>query len=121
MSRLDEYKAADIYAAMADDEDDAADNRMMSRPLIGGGGTVNLVGRTVPVTVGDKTVDVPTMAYISRLEAIVHAQKLALEKTNRMMRMLEQMLRQQKTALAHHANNINDMGREIDYKIDRRD
>lgn len=115
-----EFASADIYAAMAADEEDAEDERLMSRPLIQGG-LVNLHGRSVPVQVGDKTVEVATSAYVARLENIVREQKLAIQKQERLIKALGQMIRAQKSTTGHHADNINSIKRDLDYKIDRRD
>jgi hypothetical protein len=121
MDKIDEfYNSADIYAAMAAEDDAAEDDAEASKPLIGGG-LINLHGRSVPVQVGDKTVDVPTMAYVGRLENIVREQKLALQKQERLLRALGQIIRQQKAASGHHVDTINAMRRELDHKIDRRD
>lgn len=111
---------SEIYAAMADEEDDATDTVIASRPLISGGIT-NLKGKSVSITVEGKAVDVATAAYVGRLEEVVMQQKMILEKQGRLLRALEQLLRQQKGGQAQHAAVINDLRRELEQKIDRRD
>jgi hypothetical protein len=112
---------ADIYAAMGDEDDDAADAAMMAKPLISGG-TLNLHGgKSVPVIVGDKSIDAATLAYVQRLEKIVQEQGLAIKKQERLLRSFAQMTRHNRTLAANTHNRLTEVSHELDSKIDRRD
>lgn len=112
---------ADIYAAMDQDEEDAADAAEMARPLIHGG-TLNLHGgKSAPLVVGEKVIDVATLVYVQRLEKLVQEQGLALKKQERLLRSFAQMARANRSIGASNHNRLNEVAHELDQKIDRRD
>lgn len=112
---------ADIYAAMDQDEQDADEAAALARPLINTG-TLNLHGgKSVPIAVGDKNIDVATLAYVQRLEKIVQEQGLALKKQERLLRSFAQMARANRSIGASNHNRLNEVSHELDQKIDRRD
>ncbi len=112
---------SEIYAAMDQQTDDDEDAAYLAKPLIGGG-ILNLNGgKSVPVQVGEKTIDAATLAYVQKLEKIVHEQGLALKKQERLLKSFVQMTKTTRTQAAASHNRLNEVSRELDQKIDRRD
>lgn len=107
---------ADIYAAMAEMEDDAADAAALDKPLVRPQ-TLNLQGGA---SVDVNGVDVATLAYVKRLEKIIVQQTVEMSKQARSIRALEQSLRQVRTIANNHSGRFADISRELDQKIDRR-
>ena len=112
---------SDIYAAMDEQTEDAEDAAYLAKPLIVGG-ILNLNGgKSVPVTVGERTIDAATLAYVQRLEKVVQEQGLAIKKQERLLRSFAQMTKNNRTLSAASHNRLNEHSRELEQKIDRRD
>jgi hypothetical protein len=112
---------ADIYAAMEADEDAASDEARLNKPLVNPAHFNLTGGQSVPFPIGDKTIDVATLAYVRRLERIVQTQDIAIKKMERMFRALEQSLRQTRTVANNGQARLAEVARDLDQKIDRRD
>lgn len=112
---------ADIYAAMEADEEAASDEARLSKPMVNPAHLNLFGGQSIPVPVGDKMIDVATLAYVRRLERIVQTQDLAIKKMERMFRALEQSLRQTRTVANNGQSRLTEMSRDLEQKIDRRD
>ena len=113
----EDYEASDIYAAMSEIDDDVVDAKRFTKPLVGGG-AMNFVGKTVSVETNGKTVDVPTTVYVEKLENVIRRQEQAIAKLEHQVRTINYLFRSQKTVVA---KTLNDLRREVDNKIDRRD
>lgn len=112
---------ADIYAAMAEDDEAESDAARLNKPLVNPAHLNLQGGQSVPFPVGDRTIDVATLAYVRRLERVVQTQDLAIKKMERMFRALEQSLRQTRTVANNGQSRLAEMSRDLEQKIDRRD
>lgn len=109
---------AAIYAAMAEEDDntDITDDerKRLFSPLFGS-------PASIPVVVGDRSVDVATIAYVKRLERLLIQQGIEIKKLHAAMRAMS-ISQRQNTLQLHAQNNItNDLKHELDNKVDRRD
>lgn len=114
MSEIDDKTRAAIYAAMTDDDD-----------------TEEVVGiKLMPtddsrdfttVIVNDKKVQVPTLDYMRRLEQTIQQQARTIQRFERQFNRMASLLRTHRSSLNGQSNRINDVVRDLDSKIDRRD
>lgn len=109
---------AAIYAAMMDAEEDEVERKRSKNPLF----QQSDAARTVTIPLADgQSVEVPSMAYVRELERLIRAQATLLDKFERQFHRVEHKLRTHRSAINGHNSRINDVGRELDQKIDRRD
>lgn len=113
MMESDETRA-DIYAAMIDDDDDGAP---ASNVITSTENTKNFT----TILVNDSKVQVPTLEYVRRLEQTITTQNALLQKLERQLNRVNSLLRNHRSTIHGQANRINDVIRDLDSKIDRRD
>lgn len=118
---MDNEPWADIYAAMADGEEEENAARAMDKPLINPGQLNLFGGKSAPLVVGSTVVDVATLAYVQRLEKIVQTQDQAIKKLERTARAMEQSLRQTRTVANNGQGRLAEIARELDSKVNKRD
>jgi hypothetical protein len=116
--KINEEDRASIYAAMADMEEEETAERKARNPFTRGKDS----GKSVSVPLGDgKSADVPSMEYVQGLERIIRAQAQTIEKFERAFHRIDAKLRTQRAHINGQSGRINDVNRELDQKIDRRD
>lgn len=110
---------ADIYAAMAAMEEQEATERAARNPFAQR--AEQQKQQAVRVQAEGGTAEVPTITYVRELERLVREQARKIEKFEREFHRISAKMRQQRI-IAHGQNNrLNDVVRDLDYKIDRRD
>lgn len=108
---------ANIYAAMIEDEDEEKDATVAAKKV-----SVPFGGhKSVPVAFGEKTIDAASLAYVQQLERIIQKQKLELQKLDRTVKTLSYMIKNQRDHANSSTRTLQDIKRELDNKIDRRD
>jgi hypothetical protein len=108
---------ADIYAAMAAAEEEEAAERSARNPFTKRAN----ISDTILVPMGDGTAEVPSMDYVRRLERMVREQARIIERFERQFHRIDAKLRTHRTTINGQSSRINDVNRELDQKIDRRD
>lgn len=113
---LNEATRAEILAAMAADDEDEFEETGTSETSFGVDGNA----RMATIRVGDKSVQVPTLAYVTSLENIIRAQSRELKKHERQFARISAALRNQRMTSNQQNNELNTVWQELDSKIDRR-
>ena len=110
---------SDIYAAMAEMEEEEAAERSKANPFAQY--RQQAKDRSVTVRVGEGTAEVATTAYVRELERLVRDQARKIEKFERQFHRIAASMKNQRSQLHGQNNRINDVVRDLDQKIDRRD
>ena len=111
---------ADIYAAMAAQEDEADDAAMLEKPMVNPS-VFNLHGGAgSKLVIDDRTVEVANLVYVQRLEQLLREQDIRLKKMDRVIHSLGVELRQQRQTINKQSGRLLEMSGDIDNKIDRR-
>ncbi len=114
MSEIDDKTRAAIYAAMTDDEEaeDSIGTKLMP---------IDESRDFTTVIVNEKKVQVPTLEYTRRLEQTIQQQGRTIQRFERQFNRMASLLRTHRSSLNGQSNRINDVVRDLDSKIDRRD
>lgn len=110
MANLTESDRATLLSLMYQDDSDD-DAPASTAPATGS--DLDVSGHRAVLTINGKAVEVPTMAYVRHLEK-------EIERQNRLIVRLTAAMRTQRTSSATHGNELRDMRRDVDNKLDRR-
>lgn len=106
--------SADVYAAMLDDEESEIDTKKELKPISAPFGAKP----SVPLVHDNKSYMVATYQYVLELERIVKRQQTEIKKLERAITNISQSLSSIRNAADRQ---LQDVRRNLDNKIDRRD
>ena len=109
----EEQTRAAIYAAMAD-EDSGSIPEMPSVSQAS-------AGQTYMLELNGARVELVTVDYARRLEQTINAQARVIQQMQRQFARVASTLRDHRQTNSRIMNQIGDVARDLDYKIDRRD
>ncbi len=106
-----------LRQAMYQHEDDGQSLSPQAEPTMNASG----LGKIQRIVIGAVAIDVPSMAYVEHLERSFADCRRELAEQKHAIARLQAAVNQLRHALRANAGHINDLSREMDQKIDRRD
>lgn len=113
---MDKINRVDVYAAMLDEDDIEQDKKVENKPTSLPFGAKS----SVPYVHDGKTYNVATSQIVNQLEATIKKQQTEIQRLDRAVKSLTQLLRNQKSYTDSAKRDMAEIRRDMENKIDRR-